>query len=868
MDLSLILPDVKDNAAVTVRDIRAGETLEVAGDSITVTAPVLTGHRIAVKPIQQGELITSWGIPFGEATAAIAPGEYLCNERMQSVLQHREPELFPKPPTINFADRDTVSDPESAGEQAIRHNSADLAHALTFPGFNRGEARGWGTRNYIAVIGASSLSTQLVIDAVHELRAQHPESPETGFDGIVAVTHTEGGTGRRENNHQLVIRTLAGFAVNPNVGAAIIVNHPESSIENAEVLEALNNLPLPSTSYTVRYFTATGNLSEDIDGVVATANSVVSRVKRSERENAPISALRLAMQCGGSDAFSGVSANPVLGEASDLIVRSGGSVNIAETDELIGSESHTLDTVSSAAAAQKFLAVQKRFKEWAGRHGHSAEGNPSGGNLYRGLYNITLKSIGAARKKSSKTVLDHVIDYGQLMTTPGFYFMDSPGNDLESIAGQVASGANVIAFTTGNGSITNFPFVPTVKIVTTTQRYEMLETEMDFNAGTILEGADLEAVGAELFDQIVAAASGTATSGEATGQSQVQIWRAWGLEEGESSAESAFEPTGIPAVPISPEDAFTNGNPPWLNLILPTSLCSGQVAEKLALTYNEGNSLHRVVALPHTEGCGVTSGESETVFARILLGYAQHPSIRSTVFLEHGCEKTHNDFFRQAMSNSGLDINSVGWASIQLGGGIQGVQSSIKALFEGAQSPDSTPHALTIGIVNLAAADQAGAELSAKTVSELVSRGISVIIPENVCTVTTEAGRQKLKELHGDIDLQPTLKFGERPTSPGLHIMQTESTDSLEIFTGLGASGCSAIVNFAGKYPHQPHRFIPTLQVGQTEGTCDLGYGPDLTAASVADTAQLTAQGLYAPVIGARPNVGFQIPRGQLGISM
>lgn len=601
---------------------------------------------------------------------------------------------------------------------------------------------------------------------------------------------------------------------------------------------------------------------------MATANSVVSRVKRSERETAPISALRLAMQCGGSDAFSGVSANPVLGEASDLIVRSGGSVNIAETDELIGSESHTLATVSSTAAAQKFLAVQKRFKQWASRHGHSAEGNPSGGNLYRGLYNITLKSIGAARKKSSKTALDDVIDYGQLMTTPGFYFMDSPGNDLESIAGQVASGANVIAFTTGNGSITNFPFVPTIKIVTTTQRYEMLETEMDFNAGTILEGADLEAVGAELFDQIVAAASGTATSGEATGQSQVQIWRAWGLDEGEFSAESAFEPTGTPAVPISPEDAFTNGNPPELNLILPTSLCSGQVAEKLALTYNEGNSPHRVIALPHTEGCGVTSGESETVFARILLGYAQHPSIRSTVFLEHGCEKTHNDFFRQAMNNSGLDINSVGWASIQLGGGIQGVQSSIKALFEGAQPPASAPHALTIGIVNLAAAGEAAALLSAQTVSELVSRGISVIIPENDCTVTTKAGRQKLKELYGDINLQPTLKFGERPTNPGLHIMQTESTDSLEIFTGLGASGCSAIVNFAGKYPHQPHRFVPTLQVGQTEGTCDLKYGPDLTAASVADTAQLTAQGLYTPVIGARPNVGFQIPRGQLGISM
>ena len=154
----------------------------------------------------------------------------------------------------------------------------------------------------------------------------------------------------------------------------------------------------------------------------------------------------------------------------------------------MGAEHYVLQNVKDLDTASTFLDTIARFKERASWHGHSAEGNPSGGNNFRGLYNIAIKSIGAAMKRHPDVRLDHVIDYSQSMADPGYYFMDSPGNDLESIAGQVASGANMIFFVTGNGSITNFPFVPTIKIVTTSERYSLLEKDMDVNAGAYLDG--------------------------------------------------------------------------------------------------------------------------------------------------------------------------------------------------------------------------------------------------------------------------------------------------------------------------------------------------------------------------------------------
>ena len=256
-------------------------------------------------------------------------------------------------------------------------------------------------------------------------------------------------------------------------------------------------------------------------------NSWLESVNSLMRTEQSLENLKIALQCGGSDAFSGISGNPLAAYVAKEVIRYGGCANLAETDELIGSEAYVLQNVRDLKTARTFLDTIERFKERVSWHGHSAEGNPSGGNNFRGLYNIAIKSIGAAMKRHPDVCLDYVIDYSRLMEKPGYYFMDSPGNDLESIAGQVASGSNMIFFVTGNGSITNFPFVPTIKIVTTTGRYEMLTKDMDVNAGAYLDGTPMEELGEAMLDLTVDVASGEQSVGEKAGHSQVSLWRDW-----------------------------------------------------------------------------------------------------------------------------------------------------------------------------------------------------------------------------------------------------------------------------------------------------------------------------------------------------
>src|SRR6185436_6094486 len=220
------------------------------------------------------------------------------------------------------------------------------------------------------------------------------------------------------------------------------------------------------------------------------------------------------LQCGGSDAFSGVSGNPLAGAIVHEVIRHGGIGVLTETDESVGAEAYLLKNARDYATATKFLGKIEGFKERLSWHGVTPESNPSGGNKLRGLYNITLKSLGAVHKKEPRTPVDHVIEYAVQLEAPGFYFMNSPGNDLEGIAGKVGAGCNLFLFVTGNGSITNFPFVPTMKITTTSRRHQLLVHEMDINAGRYLDGESMESLTSDAFEVVIATASGRKTRGE------------------------------------------------------------------------------------------------------------------------------------------------------------------------------------------------------------------------------------------------------------------------------------------------------------------------------------------------------------------
>ena len=691
------VPAPGDNVAIATRRLEA-ETVVADGDAeFRLPHTVLEGHRFVRTAIPDGTRLTSWGLPFGIATRALDPGEYVCNAKILTALAERDID-FALPAAANFTDTiETFALDEASfrpGRQVERVDSS-----ATFEGFRRPGGRGVGTRNFVVVLAVTSHTNGFVRRVAAQIMARAAardmDLAPSGIDGVVAVTHTEGGGTGRPNNLAHLMRVLAGFMVHPNVGAVLAADDGTGSYTDDDVRRFMQARHYPLDHVPHAFFRLERGYEEEVARATALIEGWLPGVAAARRTPEPVGALRLALQCGGSDAFSGVSGNALAGWVAKQVIRHGGSANLAETDELIGAEPYILRNVRDAATARKFLARIDDFKRYAANHGATAEGNPSGGNNFRGLYNIALKSLGAARKKDPEVRLDHVIDYGQPMRPPGYYFMDSPGNDLESIAGQVAAGSNLILFITGNGSITNFPFVPTLKFVTTTGRFELLANEMDVNAGRYNDGMDMDALGAETFELALDIASGRRSKGELAGHAQVSVWRDWPRtgREGLEEARRRPAPNGRP-IPVRPApplalafDAVPAGDgfaSDRIALVMPTSLCSGQVARLIAEDLDAHpppwSDVSRFVALVHTEGCG--SNNATDLFLDTLAGHLAHRSVRHAVLLEHGCEQTHNDAVRHHLAARGLAADRFGWASVQMDGGIASVRARVAGLLE------------------------------------------------------------------------------------------------------------------------------------------------------------------------------------------
>src|SRR5438270_5827219 len=497
------LPAPGDNVAIAVRRLDAGTVIQHGGSRFTLPVTVLEGHRFAVTAIAVNQALLSWGLPFAFASRDIAPGEYVCNDKILKVLHQRRVD-FPIPADPNFRDYYV---PFKLDESKFRpgHQVERYPNAGTFTGFARPGGRGVGTRNYIAILGTSSRTasyTRALADRFKQIPREY-----SNIDGIVAIAHTEAASESKPNNIDFTLRTLAGFMVHPNIAAVLAVDLGIEFVNNARLREFMLSNGYALDHVLHRFWTMHGNFLPALDEGEKIVRSWLDPANQFKRTAQPLEHLRVGLQCGGSDAFSGVSGNPLVGLVTKELVRHGGSANLAETDEFIGAEPYILANIKDLPTARAFLNTIAGFQERAGWHGSTGEGNPSGGNNFRGLYNIALKSIGAARKKDPDVCVDYVIEYAQPMRAPGFYFMDSPGNDLESIAGQVGAGCNLILFTTGNGSITNFPFVPTIKVMTNTLRFKLLQHEMDFNAGRYQDGASMEELGHEAFELTLGIAS-------------------------------------------------------------------------------------------------------------------------------------------------------------------------------------------------------------------------------------------------------------------------------------------------------------------------------------------------------------------------
>jgi altronate dehydratase len=889
------LPLPGDNVAVATRQLDAGTIIYYEDQALTLDYTVMEGHRFAVKAIAPGEDLLSWELPFGVALQSIQPGNYVINKDVLEALSVRSLE-FALPATPNFTDQIR---PYVLDEANFQTSPALPVYpeTRTFMGYRRSQTRGVGTRNTIVLLGTTSRTGSYVKQLAARLQGELKNYPQV--DGIVPVAHTEGGA-EQPNNLALLLRTLAGFIVNPNVGAVLIADYGIETVTNQMVETYLREHNYPLDEVLHRFLSIKGGFQDNLTVGEAIVRDWLPTVNAIERTPESIGHLKIALQCGGSDAFSGVSANPLLGWIAQELIRYGGTANLAETDELIGAEPYVLQKVRDVDTARKFLALIEDFKTRTAWHGANAEGNPSGGNKYRGLYNIYLKSIGAARKKDPATRLDYAIDYGAPMKESGFYFMDSPGNDLESIAGQVASGCNLIFFTTGNGSITNFPFVPTLKVVTTTSRFQLLANDMDINAGQYQEGMSMDELGKQALELTLQIASGQRSVGEKAGHAQVQIWRNWRQTDA-SQLETLLhaplpkgEPIGIR------KDEATSANPirftftrhqehrasDQIGLILPTSLCSGQVANMIARRLNkqglgQPENLSRFVALAHTEGCGNSAGQQEQMYARTMLGYATHPLVKHCLLLEHGCEKTHNDFMRHQMEEMGIDPSRLGFASIQLDGGIDKVTQKVEAWFANQLSATQTTMKETVGLEALrigilsdgSVTDEAGEQLAVLT-KMIVGAGGMVVVPENSGLLSTAAYSENVLTTS---NVPPSLAYGEHARHSGFHVMETPTEHWVETVTGLAATGVELIIALVHRSPMQTHPFVPMLQIA-SEPTMQQTYANDLDLFLSGNPTAWTDQILerckqiiehsYTPRGYQQGNVDFQLTRGFLGVSL
>src|SRR6267142_152161 len=473
-DAVYLSPD--DNICVAARNLPAGQALEIAGTRITLVEPVRLGHKIAVRSIRKGEQVRKYGQIIGQATEAIEPGQW--------VHSH------------NLVNGDFVRD--YASSTAVPPPPEPIA-GRTFLGYQRPGGKA-GTRNYIAVISTVNCSA-----TVGKYIAQRFDKTALrdfpNIDGVIAIKHGGGcGIQYQGLQHQVLNRTLAGMAKHPNIGGYLLVGLGCEQATSGYLLSSQNLIQIGGNGSPrpggppVLSMQDQGGTTKTIEEGIRLLSELLPRTNDVKREPIAASEILLGTNCGGSDGNSGVTCNPALGVASDMIVACGGTTALAETTEVYGAEHLLTRRAVSVGVADKLL---ERIKWWlwhTGLYGVEIDNNPSIGNKEGGLTTIAEKSLGAVAKAGS-TAMTEVYEYAEPMTKRGFVFMDTPGFDPPSVTGLVAGGANVMVFTTGRGSCYGLKPCPTIKVASNTPMFERMDDDMDINAGEILAGRSVESVG-------------------------------------------------------------------------------------------------------------------------------------------------------------------------------------------------------------------------------------------------------------------------------------------------------------------------------------------------------------------------------------
>jgi altronate hydrolase len=481
--------NLADNVAVCTRKMEAGET----ACGVSLKDPIPRGHKFALTPIAKGAPVLKYAQTIGYASQPIQPGAHVHLHNLQFRASQQDH-------VFCAAAQETELLPE--------------AKRATFRGYLRDDGRA-GTRNYIAVITSVNCSA-----TAGRLIAQHfsPDrmSDFPNVDGVAAFVHGTGcAMAANSEGFANLQRVMWGYARNPNCAGVLMVGLGCESNQIDFLLEAYGITRGPL--FRTMNIQDMGGLRRTVAAGVKIVEEMLPHANALTRQTCGAAHLTLALQCGGSDAWSGVTANPALGYAADLLIRNGGTAVLAETPEIYGAEHLLTSRARDRETGEKLLERIAWWEDYTRLHGGSMDNNPSPGNKAGGLTSILEKSLGAVAKSGTGR-LEGVYRYGEPIDRKGFVFMDSPGYDPVSITGQIASGCNIAAFTTGRGSVFGSKPAPCIKIATNSEMYRRMSNDMDVNAGLIVDdGATIEQVGREIFDLLLAVASGQASLSEAQG---------------------------------------------------------------------------------------------------------------------------------------------------------------------------------------------------------------------------------------------------------------------------------------------------------------------------------------------------------------
>lgn len=534
-----------DDLLVALRPLKAGEQVKLDGQSWTLREPVGAKHKFAARDFRAGELATLYGVTVGVATSTIPAGSLVHTHN----LKH-------------------AANPCHGKQRELPWSPPDVTrwHSATFPGYRRKDTRS-GTANYWVVVPlvfcenrnlafmrealqrelgyTSSTPYEKLVRHLASLRAagasrdviaaasleagemEHQPAPLfPGVDGVKFLEHGLGCGGTRQDAEALC-NLLAGYIAHPNVAGATVLSLGCQHAQVSLLEKALEHLH-PSYSRPLHIFEQQKSASEKDMMTRAIKATFLGMAEAStlQRVPCPISDLVVGVECGGSDGFSGISANPVIGHAADLLVAMGASVALSEFPELCGIEQDLCDRCTSPELATHFLDLMRAYERAAMACGSGFDANPSPGNIRDGLITDAIKSAGAARKGGTSPVVD-VLDYAQPITRPGLSLVCTPGNDVESTTALAAAGCTVMLFSTGLGTPTGNPVCPTLKISSNSELASRMPDVIDFDAGPVIQGSrDVAGMGAELLDLTLATASGVcAPKAVRLGQDDFLPWK-------------------------------------------------------------------------------------------------------------------------------------------------------------------------------------------------------------------------------------------------------------------------------------------------------------------------------------------------------